>query len=219
MSHGSREALLACGLLSSILYLLMNALIPLGWGGYSSFSQTISELSAVDAPTRWVWFPLGLTYTVLVIAFGIGVWTSASQNRPLRLVGMLLVSNGVLGLGWVPMHQRDVLAGGGGTLTDTMHLVWAVITSSLMLLEIAFGATAFGIRFRWYSITTFIVLIVFGVLTFRAAPSVAANLPTPWLGVWERVNVLGYMLWMAVLSINLLWFGGARGQPMARRAA
>jgi hypothetical protein len=36
------------------------------------------------------------------------------------------------------------------------------------------------------------------------ASRITANLPTPWLGVWERINIFGYMLWIVVLSINLL---------------
>lgn len=204
MSNFSRTALVACGLVSSLLYGAMNVFIPMWWDGYSSFSQTISELSAIDAPTRPVWFPLGIVYTLLVAAFGLGVWTSAHRNRPLRVLGGLLVAYGLIGLGWLPMHQRAVLAAGGATLTDTMHIVWSVITVVLMLFEIGFGAAALGKRFRLYSILTVVALVVFGTLTFWDAPGVAANLPTPWLGVWERINVLGFMLWVAVLSVSLL---------------
>src|SRR5437763_1707426 len=87
MSNAVRKTLLLCGLVSSLLYGAMNVFIPMLWDGYSSFSQTISELSAIDAPTRPVWFPLGILYTVLVAAFGVGVWQSASRNRPLRVLG------------------------------------------------------------------------------------------------------------------------------------
>jgi len=73
-----------------------------------------------------------------------------------------------------------------------------------MLVEIGFGAAALGKGFRFYSIATLVVLAVFGTLTFWSAPGVAANLPTPWLGVWERINVLGFMLWRALLSLTLL---------------
>lgn len=200
----ARKAWLLCGLVASVLYIAMNALIPLLWTGYSSFSQTISELSAVDAPTRPVWVPLGFAYTLLVTAFGVGVLKSDQGNRPLRVLGSLIISGGVFGLGWLPMHQRAVLAAGGATLTDTMHIVWGAVTSILMLFEIGFGAAAFGRRFCLYSIATMGVLFIFGALTFWDAPGVAANLPTPWLGVWERINVLGFMLWQAALSINLL---------------
>jgi hypothetical protein len=45
---------------------------------------------------------------------------------------------------------------------------------------------------------------VFGVLTGLDQPRLAANLPTPWMGVWERISIFGYMLWVAVLAIALL---------------
>jgi hypothetical protein len=31
-----------------------------------------------------------------------------------------------------------------------------------------------------------------------------ANEPTPWIGVWERINIGVYMLWVVVLAIALL---------------
>jgi hypothetical protein len=121
----ARKTLLACGVIASMLYFAMNVFIPMWWPAYSSFSQTISELSAIDAPTRPIWVPLGILYTLLVAAFGVGVWQSAQRNRRLRVVGGLFVAGGLIGLGWLPMHQRAVLAAGGGTLIDTMHIVWS----------------------------------------------------------------------------------------------
>ena len=204
MSNAFHKPLLFCGLASSLLYAAMTAFIPMLWDGYSSFSQTISELSAVDAPTRSVWVPLGIAYTILVAVFGVGVYTSDRRRRSLRAVGVLLIVNGLFGLGWLPMHQRAVLAAGGATATDTMHLAWAAVTSILLLSEIGFATAAFAGWFRYYSMASMVLLLVFGPLTFLAAPRVAADLPTPWLGVWERINVLGYMLWQAVLSVTLM---------------
>jgi hypothetical protein len=214
-----RKALLACGIVSSLLYVAMNIFVPMQWDAYSSFSQTISELSAIDAPTRPLWVPLGIVYTLLVAAFGVGVWKSAHRNRPLRVVGGLFVASGLIGLGWLPMHQRAVLAAGGATLSDTMHIVWTVVTVALMMFEMGFAAAAFDRRFRRYSIAVMVVLFVFGMLTFRSAPGVAANLPTPWLGVWERINVLGFMLWQAVLAIALLRHESSPSQTTERSVA
>jgi len=69
-----RKALLVCGILSSLLYAAMTVVIAMQWESYSSWSQTISELSAIGAPTRSLWLPLGAVYTVLVTAFGWGIW-------------------------------------------------------------------------------------------------------------------------------------------------
>jgi hypothetical protein len=53
---------------------------------------------------------------------------------------------------------------------------------------------------RASSIITLIVALVFGALTGMAATSVQANQPTPWLGVWQRINIAAYMVWIAVLD-------------------
>jgi hypothetical protein len=203
-----RRLLLVCGIASSLLYVAMNVFVPMQWEGYSSASQTVSELSAIGAPTRPLWVSLGIAYTLLVSAFGCGVWVSARRNRPLRVVGGLMVAHGVIGLAWPPMHLR----GAEVTLTDTMHIVWTMVTVLLMLLEIGFGAAAFGKRFRLYSIATIVILVAFGALTGLDAPRIPANLPTPWVGVWERINIGVFLLWVVVLAIALLSDQGATAQ-------
>ena len=204
-----RNALLMCGILSSLLYVAMTALIPLQWEGYSSASQTISELSAIGAPTRTVWTLPGALYTVLVTAFGWGVWRSSGPNRALGIVGRLIVLYGSLGLLWpfAPMHQREVIAAGDGTASDTFHLVLASVTVSVMLLSIGVGAAAFGRRFRYYSIASLVTLALFGVMTFLDAPRLAAGLPTPRLGVWERINIGVFLAWVVVLAVAVLRAG------------
>jgi len=199
-----RKLFLICGILSSLLYVAMNALIPMRWEGYSIASQTVSELSAIDAPTRPLWVPLGMVYTLLVAAFGWSIWASAAGNRRLRVVGGLLAACGVLGLFWPPMHLREVLAAGGKTFTDTLHIVWTVVSNLLTVLAMGFAAAALGKRFRLYSIATIVLLLAFGVLTGVDAPRVEANLPTPWIGVWERINIAAWMLWIVVLAVALL---------------
>ena len=200
----TRKILLMCGIVSSLLYVAMNVIVPMQWEGYSSASQTVSELSAIGAPTRPLWVPLGVAYTLLVAAFGWGVWRSARRNRPLRVAGGVLVAYGIIGLAWPPMHLREVLAAGGGTLTDTMHIVFAMVTVFLMLLAMGFGAAAFEKRFRLYSIATMVILFACGALTVPDAPNIQANLPTPWVGVWERINIGVFLLWVVVLATMLL---------------
>ena len=209
----ARKALLVCGIVSSLLYVAMNVFVARQWGGYSSASQTVSELSAIGAPTRPLWVALGIVYTFLAAAFGLGVWVSARQNRLVRVVGGLLVAYGVIGLGWpfAPMHQRAALAAGGGTLSDTMHLVFGAVTVFLMLVAVGFGAAALGNRFRLYSIVTAVVLMLLGALVGFDAPRVGANLPTPWVGVWERADIGVFLLWVVVLAVALLRAGEGAG--------
>jgi hypothetical protein len=194
-----REALLVCGVLSSAVYVANNVLGALVWKGYSSFSQVISELSAIGAPSRPYWLPLGVLYAALLVAFGIGVWQSAGGKRGLRVTATLLIAIGAIPY-WPPMHMRGEVA----TLTDTLHAVFGGVVSLLILLAIGFGATALGKRFRLYSIATLVALLVSGTLTFLYSPTLAANLPTPGMGLIERIDLGAYLLWVAVLAVLLL---------------
>jgi len=202
----ARKIFLICGIISSVLYVALNIFIPMLWPEYNSATQTVSELSAVDAPTRSLWLWLCAPYTMLVIAFAWGVWISAGHNRYLRITGGLLIAYGLLGVFWpfFPMHLREVLAAGGATFSDTMHITLGVVTEILFLTALAFAARAMGKQFRLYSIITFVILLFFGVLTFKEAPGVGKNLPTPFIGIWERINIGVFLLWVIVLASALL---------------
>jgi hypothetical protein len=199
-----RKTLLLSGILSSLLYVAMNVFVPMQWAGYNSFSQVVSELSAIDAPTRPLWVPLVIVYGVLLAAFAFGVRICGRRSRPLRIAGRLLIAYAVIGFFWPPMHQREVLAAGGGSLTDTLHIAWTFVTVVLMMLAMGFAAAAFKMRFRIYSAATAVLLFAFGWLTGTYAPALQANLPTPWVGVWERIGIGMFMLWVVVLATALL---------------
>jgi hypothetical protein len=98
------------------------------------------------------------------------------------------------------MHLRGMVF----SLTDAMHIVYAIVTVLLMMFAIGFGAAAFGKYFRFYSLATLVIFFVFGTLTGMDGPRIAANLPTPWVGVWERINIGAFLLWIIVLATKLL---------------
>lgn len=200
-----QKVLLLSGFTSSLVYAAVNVFVPMTWAEYSIANQTVSELSAIGAPTRTLWIGLVVPYIVLFAAFGWGVLRSAGANRWLHIAGWLILVYSVFNLYWPPMHRREILAAGGGTLTDVLHLVWAGVTVFLFVLIMGFGALGLGRPFRVYTIASIAALIVCGLLTSLSAPNVGANLPTPWIGVWERLNIAVFLLWVAVLSLSLLW--------------
>ena len=113
---------------------------------------------------------------------------------------------GALGLIWpfAPMHLREALAAGQGDFRDTMHLTLASITEVLYFLALIYTAAALGRPFRLYSIATVAILVLFGTLTFLDAPGLSKNLPTPMIGIWERINIGVFLLWVIVLG-DVLW--------------
>ena len=77
-------------------------------------------------------------------------------------------------------------------------------TVTVDCLKVRGAAAALGTRFRVYSITTMVVLVAAGVLTSLDAPRIQADLPTPWVGVWERINIGVFLAWVVALAITLL---------------
>jgi hypothetical protein len=201
----TRKSLLVCGILSMLWYVAINILVPAQYPGYDIASQTVSELSAIDAPTRTLWMVLCIFYSIFFVAFGLGIWLSANGNRKLKFVSAVIIIDACIGLYWPPMHQREIIAAGGATLTDTLHLVWAFVHLLLMLLMIGFGAAIIsGKSFRIFSAAIVLVFIIFGILTTKDSSGIEANLPTPHLGIWERINIAAYMLWVIVFAILLI---------------
>lgn len=201
-----RKAALACGAASFLLYVGFDALAAALYDGYSYADQTISELSAIGAPTRGLWLPFGAVWSLLVIALGAGVWASSGSNRALRAVAALVMSIGATGLvAWplAPMHQREALAAGEGDWRDTMHLGLGFLNMVLFISAIALASSALGRRFRWYSIVTVAVALLFALLTGLVTPGLEDNEATPWLGLYERAMLFPLFLWLAMLGLAL----------------
>jgi hypothetical membrane protein len=203
-----RKALLACGVLSSLLYLGIDALAALRFGDYHSYTaQAISELGAIGAPTRELVEPLFMTYNVLLLAFAVGVWATAGRKRALRLIGALLAGIVAVGLVTPPMYLRGTGHGSG----DLPHIVFTGLIVVFILSATASGTSLYGRRWRIYSWATLLVLLVSGAWTGVEAQRLAAGQLTPWLGVAERINIGAYLLWVAVLATILV-----RGHPGLR---
>jgi hypothetical membrane protein len=63
-----RKVLLACGILASLVYVAANIFAALRYDGYSTVNQAVSELSAIDAPSRPLMVTFLLVFGVLSLA-------------------------------------------------------------------------------------------------------------------------------------------------------
>jgi hypothetical protein len=201
------KALLMCGVAYSLSFVAFNdVLAGLLYGGYDYLDQTISELSARGASTRPLLAALGPIWSGLLIAFGIGVLRAANGNRPLCVTGGLLIAHGVVSVQWFwfPMTARDDIISGSMRWNDAGHLALIAWSGLFALAEIGCGAAAFKGRFRVYSIVTVATALVFGALTSTQAANLVDGESTPLMGVYERVSVGSWLLWIAVLSVILL---------------
>jgi hypothetical protein len=188
-----RKILLVCGFLSSLLYVATDILGGMQYEGYSFTSQAISELGAIGAPSKPFLDVLMLVYAVLLFLFGTGVWRSAGQKRVLRVVAGQPESRSTLRL----VLFRCMRGASRHSLTPCTSFMQIASLLLLIAMERLPGSEAVvSIRSRLSDTPRFVLSL--------DARRMQANLPTPWVGVTERVNVYGYLLWVAVLAIALL---------------
>lgn len=214
-----RKLLLLCGIAAAVWWVAMDIVGSLRYPGYSYADQAISELSADGAPTRaFMLAASAIPYAIILVGFGAGVWLSAG-GRAGRIAGALIAFEAVWGAtGGIafPMAAREVSAAGQDTLRNQLHGWYGIAMPLLFALAISVGSGLLGGRFRQYSYATLLAMLVFGLLMSPQVSAVAANEPTPWLGVKERVTAYAPMLWFVVLAIGLLRAGAAkRPRPLA----
>jgi hypothetical protein len=192
--------MLACGPLSSLLYIATDLIGGARYEGYSFNSQTISELMAVGAPSKALVDPLFLIYNALVLAFGVGIFRDAG-GRALRVTGALLIVYGALGFTGPTLFPLQAPRGLSTLADDLPHIVLTGVLVVVLLLAFAFGAVAFGRGFRTYSIVTLAIVIASGALTGAYGVRLAAGEATPGLGIVERLDVYACLLWIAMLGM------------------
>jgi len=96
-----------------------------------------------------------------------------------------------------PMHMR----GAEPTFTDTMRVVLSINPFVLVCLGAAF--TAFKGPFTFYTVATVFILVFSAIWAYTFVPAVAANLPTPGMGLAERLAQYGFNAWQAALAVLL----------------
>ncbi len=183
---------------SSALYLLaIDVLAALLYPEYHAYrSQMVSELIARSAPTRPLMVAAFVPYNLLVLAFTGGVWRSAAGSRAGRLTAVALAGYGVtssVGLVAAPMDLRAA----GLTDQTWLHIWTTALQGVFILLALAVGAFIRRGWFRWYTVATLVVTLVFG-----AWAGLQATTDSPWIGLTERVNIYTWMIWIAILGIT-----------------
>src|SRR4029453_16596998 len=208
-----RKILLACGPLAALEYIGWHELAALRWQGYSRISNAISELHFPRTPSKSLLDPWqGWVDSVLLAAFGIGIWLSAQGSRSLRVIGAVMIVPAAMIPLWMIFGEASIAA----------HLALVGVGILCWLVAMGFGAAALGKRFRIYSLVSLGLVVGFFALGFSYVPEANAGQPMPFLGLYERIGFSAYFLWMTVLAVAL-WqrptLKGSDGELEARRGA
>jgi len=170
-----------------------------GWAteGYSQLSQPVSALFEAGAPHA---LPISLgfvTYNVLLVAFGVGLMTNARQS-PSRLAAMAILINGAIGLA-IELAPMDPI-GASATLAGTIHLLLAGLLVLTCMIAMGLMAIAWWQEDRLRLVAVTVGLLVVMLATGPVAAMAAAQ-SWPLLGLYQRLAIGSYLVWLPMVAI------------------
>jgi hypothetical protein len=195
---------LLAGVIAPLVYA---ATVVIGGGltpGYSHLAFPISALMVKGAPAAMTVQRLFTVYNVLVILFAVGVWRALRGTgfTAAILAPAMLALTGILGI-LLDLYPMDAI-GGPSTYAGTLHIWLAAVASiATMLTLLAVGLPLRNnrdwSRLAGYSLVSFVVILFSGAFAALAAVRVSAV-----AGLWERVTIGTFELWMLVAALTFL---------------
>lgn len=198
-----QKSLIICGIISVILYPIMDIIAGFMYSGYSFNQQAVSELFAIDAPTAWIVVPIFTISSTLLLLMGYGVFIISEKSNLLKAIAIMIILNAINCIilwNLFPMHMRGVQP----DFTDKMHTILAI--NPFVLITIILGSIVFRNWFRYYSFITILLLFIPAFLSISNVPLFIANQPTPWMGYYERIAQYSHLTWHAIFAGMLIKF-------------
>lgn len=188
---------LVCGLVGPALAPATDVLAWSRWQAYRPTTQSISELTALGAPTRTLTTALGLVRDVSLGVFASGVTRSASEDRALQAAGRFILANAAvdaLATTFIPRDNAEPTWSRRNT-ANTLVMATGVACSIG-----AMGAGAVA-RVGWFRVISAGIPVSYAGLTLlvlalpgRRTAEAAAT------GAQERTMAYAYQLWVAALA-------------------
>ncbi len=189
------------GVISLISYTLAVIVSPSAYPGYQWMRQAVSDLSALNAPSRLLWMQLGSVYGPASVACLMLCCKAVTGhlNRPLRLgiYGFTLMNwISILGYSAFPLSGEST-----PLLIDRMHLVVTVLVvvfSVVSLVLISWGG------FRNAGIRSLSYWAIFALLMMVSGALLSSGAGPDYFGLFERFSVFSASGFTAVLGLYLL---------------
>lgn len=200
------------GVVALLSYAVAVVFAPAAYPGYDWMAQAVSDLSAVNSPSRDLWNQLSAPYSSCSIVCVTCVCIYVSERRTftrLFRVGIYLfaIMNWVssVGYGLFPLSEAGT---GMAAFQDIMHVyvvTTAVVLMSIVSLSILIAA---GIR---CTDARFVGLCAGVALAMMLAGAIGQGLvPPQFFGIVERFSVFAAVGFNAVLGVQLFCGFGQR---------
>jgi hypothetical membrane protein len=168
---------------------------------YSQIRQHISDLTATGAPTWAALAPFYVVHNILAAAFAVELYRTSARGRLWQVGTALLIVNAISGVMMVTLFREDV-GGFPTTSAGTGHLVFAGLSSLIIVV----ASIVYGVAFRrstlWRPLSTFSFAVGVGFAVLGPLAAYATAEKSELAGLAERGPIGLFVLWLLVIG----WF-------------
>jgi hypothetical membrane protein len=180
---------------------------------YSHVRNAVSELTGSTAPDRALLAPLYIGYNLVMLGFGYALFRAAGSGILFPVAVVLFTIAALSGIGQVTVFRMDSI-GDTPSTAGAGHLVLAGVSSLLCLaIAILYGIAFRGVpalrRLSRYSFATAAGLVL-------TAPLAVGSIGTDVMGLFERITIGVFMLWIVVVSAGCLLAARGTDVPVKR---
>jgi hypothetical membrane protein len=193
------QTLALAGVIGTIFYFLHVILGRLNYPGYNSLAQAVSDLTALNAPSRQIAQACTTVhgfFTVTACTL-FCVFYQEKVNKVFRIgIYLFATMQWISAVGYTLFSLSE--SGYAGTFQDVMHMVvtaLVVLLSIVSMIMIAVGCCK-SKNYKQFGIFTIVILCI------MAIGSIATGaVPLAYFGVAERLSVYSVVIYTAVLSL------------------
>ena len=187
------------GIIAGIFYFLHVILGRMYYNGYDPLSQAISDLTALNSPSKNIASIFSFIYGIFNIIFVIGFYKyfKGKINRIVSFGSGIFCTMAFIsffGYTFFPLSE----AGYAGTFQDIMHLIVTIVVVILTIITIILFSIGF-LKTTNYKCIGIISIIAF---IFLITGAMLINiLSEEYFGLAERINVYTVIIYTGILSL------------------
>ena len=189
------------GIFGPIIFLLNDIIGNIITKGFSPIINAVSELTQAGSENTVLLSSLFFIAAIMLMIFGIGLVAhfKFGHSKLIFFGGIFIILLGVFSALSGTIFPMGPF-GGDETFAGNMHIILTGLNIVLVVLSIPMiGIGLNRIKqwksFRLYSIMTVLVMIIFG-----ASTSVLIMNDIEMLGLFERITIYAYQLWIFILA-------------------
>lgn len=197
------------GLCATIFYITTIVVLSLSDPRYNQLYNTISTLGMGDGVNHLMFQIAGIITGSMVIIFAIGLHYGIDSGKG-NIIGPILI--GISGLGLIGLSlfvDPNITYNEFTPPTDPIQIVH-LIFASIAITGANWSPFFFRVRFKlstyWkrFSTATIIIGIMSNIPSFVIFISILTSYLRGFIGLFEKISVFISLIWMAIISINLL---------------